>query len=297
MLLPPLSSLQAFEAAARLQSFSRAGEELHVTHAAISGQIKKLESWLGRRVFERSGRGVILTPAGEEFFATVQTALLAISANARSLRIQRDRKSLTVACIPSIATRWLIPALPMFSSLHPDVTLEVLYARAHDKFEPEREDLLITHVNMTSEDLSSKMLFSRLNKPVASPRYLAGAGIDSDLDGATLLHDETSSAWEDWFTKNGRRPQNLIHGPVYQDFNLLATAVIAGHGVALCPIEVFRRELSNGDLIVLSNVSTLSDQGYYMISLKNAGRTVRDFTSWFISECQSRSDPISKERR
>jgi DNA-binding transcriptional LysR family regulator len=280
-----LNTLQAFEAAARMQSLSKAGEELHVTHAAISGQIKKLELWIGRRLFERSGRGIILTRAGEEFLKTVQPALMAISATSQSLRIRRERRTLAVACIPSIATRWLIPALLKFSALYPDITLEVSYAQAHEHFDPERHDVLITHQNMTSDDLSSTLLFSRINKPVASPRYLEQSACDEQLNRATLLHDEVVSAWEDWFSKAEYRPEGLIHGPIYQDFNLLASAVIAGHGVALCPIEVFRRELSHGDLVILSNVSTLADQGYYLICDKNSNHSTKAFRKWFTDIC------------
>lgn len=285
MILPPLNTLQAFESAARHLSLSRAGEEMHITHAAVSGQIRKLETWLGRKLFARSGRGIVLTPAGEDYLKTVQSALLAISATSQTLRVRRDRKSLSVACLPSIATRWLIPALPRFSAKYPDITLEVSYARAHEQFDPERHDVLITHQKAASEDLASTMLFSRINKPVASPRYLEQSGIDARMNGATLLHDEVTTAWEDWFTAAGYRPEGLIHGPVFQDFNLLATAVIAGHGVALCPIEVFRRELAQGDLVVLSNVSTLADQGYFVITDQNAARPVRKFCEWFIATC------------
>lgn len=285
MILPPLNTLQAFESAARHLSLSRAGEEMHVTHAAISGQIRKLETWLGRRLFERSGRGIALTAAGEEYLQTVQAALLAVSASSQALRIQRDRKSLAVACLPSIATRWLIPALPQFSAKYPEITIEVSYARAHEQFDPERHDVLITHQKAASEELANTMLFSRINKPVASPRYIEISGIGDHLDGATILHDEMTSAWEDWFAKAGFRPASLIHGPVYQDFNLLATAVIAGHGVALCPIEVFRRELSRGDLVILSNVATLGDQGYYLITNQNPPQSARKFCTWFTGHC------------
>ncbi|WP_027229624.1 LysR substrate-binding domain-containing protein [Phyllobacterium sp. UNC302MFCol5.2] len=285
MILPPLNTLQAFEAAARLQSLSKAGGELNVTHAAISGQIKKLELWIGRRLFERSGRGVILTPAGAEFFRTLQPSLLAISTTAQSLRIRRERNKLIVACIPSIGTRWLIPELPRFSALYPDITIEVLYSRAHEVFDPERQDVLITHQNIVSDEMSSTLLFSRIAKPVASPRYLEMSKCDEHLNNATILHDEVISSWEDWFEKAGYRPTGLIHGPVYQDFNLLATAVIAGHGVALCPIEVFRRELAQGDLVILSNTSTLSDQGYLLICDKNSNRATKAFSDWFIKVC------------
>jgi LysR family glycine cleavage system transcriptional activator len=77
----------------------------------------------------------------------------------------------------------------------------------------------------------------------------------------------------------------MTHGPIYQDFNLLSTAVIAGHGIALCPIEVFRREISQGDLVILSNVATFVDQGYFLISDTNSNRLVETFSKWFLDAC------------
>ena len=285
VILPPLNTLQAFEAAARHSSLSRAGEELNITHAAVSGQIKRLEAWLGRRLFERSGRGVTLTPAGEELRKTVNAALAAISVTSQGLRKRKDKKSLAVACLPSIATRWLVPELPDFAAKHPDITIQVSYARAMEDFDPERYDVLITHQHIASETLSSIKLFSRINKPVASPAYLQKSKIGEHLEGAKLLHDETMTAWDDWFAKAGHTPGNLTHGAVYQDFNLLATAVIAGHGVALCPIEVFRREIADGDLVILSNVATLEDHGYYLVSDAHSTKLVTTFTKWFVDAC------------
>lgn len=290
MILPPLNALRAFEATARLKSLSRAGEELHVTHAAVSGQIKKLETWLGRRLFERTGRGAVLTSAGEQYFHTIQPALTAISAVSQSLSINRHRKGISVACIPSVAARWLIPALPRFTALYPDIAIEVSYSRAHELFDPERHDVLITHQHIPSKNIAHAMLFSRTNKPVASPQYLAQKRCDAQLNHATLLHDEFVSAWEAWFEEADLHPEGLIHGPVYQDFNLLATAVIAGHGVALCPVEVFRRELARGELVVLSEVSTLDDHGYYLVYDRESSHATQAFCKWFIAICAEDRD-------
>lgn len=291
MMLPPLNAARAFEATARLLSISKAGEELCVTHAAVSGQIKKLESWLGRRLFERSGRGVVLTPAGQQYYQSIQQALSIISVASQSLRIRKDRNAISVACIPSIATRWLIPALPEFTELHPQITIEVAYSRAHEAFDPEKHDVLITHKNSNAEGIASHKLFSRINKPVASPRYLETSRCDARLNNAMLLHDEVISAWEEWFIRAGYRPENLTHGPVYQDFNLLATAVIAGHGVALCPTEVFRRELASGDLVILSDISTLDDEGYYLLSDQECNHSTQAFCQWFAGVCSNVKAP------
>src|SRR4029077_15447827 len=106
---PPMNTLRAFEAAARLSSLTRAGEELNVTHAAIGHQVKHLEQWLGRRVFQRSGRGIALTPTGRGFYYAVPSALSLLSIAASTLRRKPNRRSITVGCIPSIAVGWLVP--------------------------------------------------------------------------------------------------------------------------------------------------------------------------------------------
>lgn len=287
MKLPPLNTLAAFEATARLSNLSRAGEELHVTHAAISSQIKRLEAWFGRKLFQRSGRGITLTPAGEEFRKTVDVALVAISAASLSLRRDMDARSFRVACLPSVATRWLIPALTDFKLKHPAISVEVVYAKAGESFDLERCDVLITNLKATSKELSVTRLFTRTSKPVASPSYLAKNRhlLNGSLRNAVLLHDEISAAWDEWFAAAGCAPENVKHGPVFADFNFLATAVIAGHGVALCPIEVFRREIAAGDLVVLSDVTVFPSEGYYLLSEKVRTRAVTAFTRWFKAIC------------
>jgi len=289
MILPPLNALRAFEAAARLASLSRAGDELHVTHAAVSHQIRHLEAWLGRRLFARAGRGITLTPAGEDYFRAVAAALSALSAASLAQRRLPDPRSLTVGCIPSIAARWLVPSLPDFSARHPGLDVRIVYARAQDAFDEEACDVLITLGAAKGPDLASTRLFSRVNRPVASPHYLVAHPQATSADGiaaADLLHDETPAAWAAWFEKAGV-PAQKARGPVFQDFNLLATAVIAGHGVALCPVEVFRREIERGDLVILSDIATLQDEGYFMISRAPSAKAVRNFVDWFTDVCAS----------
>ena len=287
MRLPPLNTLAAFEATARLLNLSRAGEELHVTHAAISSQIKRLETWFGRKLFQRSGRGIVLTPAGEEFRKTVDVALVAISAASLCLRRDMDARSFRVACLPSVATRWLIPALTDFKLKHPAISAEVVYAKAGESFDPERCDVLITNLKTASKEVSATKLFTRTSKPVASPSYLAKNRhlMNGSLKHAVLLHDEVATAWNEWFATAKCVPESVKHGPVFADFNFLVTAAIAGHGVALCPIEVFRREIAAGDLVVLSDVMVFPDEGYYLVSDKIRTRAVTAFTRWFKAIC------------
>lgn len=288
MLLPPLNALRYFEATARLLSLSRAGEELHVTHTAISHQIKHLESWMGTRLLSRSGRGVALTPAGAEYYRMVSGALAVIANATVNVRRNRNPRTITVGCIPSIAARWLIPSLPMFTEQHPDTNVRIVYARAQERFDSENLDVLITFGEDGSPNVNCHLLFSRINKPVASPHYLAThpeIRAHNGLRKAELLHDETMEAWKAWFEKAQVEPPRSMKGTVFQDFNMLATAVIAGHGVALCPVKVFSYELQRGDLVVISEISTLDDQGYFIVSGKNTTNAVTSFVSWFESRC------------
>lgn len=283
MKLPPMNTLHAFSIAAHLLNFSQAGEELNVTHAAVSNQMKRLEEWFGRKLFLRSGRGMKLTPAGAELLRTIDASLLAISATSEKLRVLRDRKQIAVACLPSIATRWLVPSLSDFMQRHPNVTVELSYAEAFQPFEPERHDVLISHLAAVPEKTLTTRIFKRTSCPVASAAYVDQhrQGLANGLEGARLLHDASMSAWEDWFQRAGSKPAQFTHGPVYPDFNLLFTAVLAGHGVALCPVEVFRQEIERGELVVLSDVATLTDEGYFLVTPERRSNTVATFARWF----------------
>lgn len=288
MRLPPLNAIRSFEATARLLSLSRAGDELHVSHTAISHQIKHLETWLGVRLLKRSGRGIALTPVGAEYFRVISGALASISVATSTIFRTRESNFITVGCIPSIAARWLVPSLPMFTEQYPEINVRIIYARAKELFNSEYLDVLITLGEDLSPSVDCHLLFSRINKPVASPHYLATRpelGAKEALSHADLLHDETMDGWREWFAKAEVEPPQVMRGTVFQDFNMLATAVIAGHGVALCPIEVFRTEIQRGDLAVISGLSTLDDQGYFIISEKPPRKAITNFVEWFKQRC------------
>lgn len=284
MKLPPPNALRAFEAAARLKSFSAAGDELHVTHAAISHHIKQLEQWFGRALFHRGGRGVELTQTGRELGPVLSQSFSGIAELCGRLRLAQGAGTISVGCIPSIASRWLIPNLQAFSSTHPQIDVQVLYADANTRLPGSACDVLITLGESGLDTTVGRKLFSRASKPVCSPHYLAKAQgpilSAADIAQAHLLHDENRSAWAEWFGKAEVKTGQL-GGPVFQDFNLLATAAIAGHGIALCPVDVFRRELEQGDLVVVSEVCTKDDEGYYLITETQPPAAVRQFSEWF----------------
>ncbi|MDE3775492.1 LysR substrate-binding domain-containing protein [Sinorhizobium meliloti] len=282
-MLPPLGALRVFEAAARLSSFSRAADELHVSHAAVSHQIRRLEEWFGRRLFRREKRGVQLVQEAEGLANALSSSFYHIAAEVECLKL-RTNAEITVACIPSIATRWLIPALGEFLVDNANVAVRVVYAKAAQRLRENSCDVLITLGADISGDVFCTKLFSRMNKPVASPRYLQGKGdftSAQQIAEAHLLHDESIVHWQQWFIKAGVPRPRIPTGPVFQDFNLLAAAAIAGHGVALCPVEVCRREIKNGDLIVLSDISVLEEESYFLVSKASRQEAVASFCAWF----------------
>ena len=289
----PLNAIRAFEAAARHLSFSAAGEELHVTHPAISHQIRRLEEWLGVPLFYRDARKVRLTEAGATLQTSAGGALAELGATCRRIRRNAGTETLSVGCIPSIASRWLVPRLADFTARHRDIAIRVAYAKAEDRLEDDDNDVLITLGADPSPDVTSLKLFSRISRPACSPHYLARAKAESaaDIAAADLLHDETRDGWRAWFSKAGMSDVDVGNGPVFADFNILATAVIAGHGVALCPIEVFREELRRGDLVVLSETSTDDDKGYFLTMSAQPSAAAVTFAAWFRDQVKADSAP------
>jgi LysR family glycine cleavage system transcriptional activator len=193
---------------------------------------------------------------------------------------------LSVGCSPSIATRWLVPRLPGFRAAHPGIEIKVVYARAEERLGGGDNDVLITLGADPSANVASRKLFSRTSRPVCSPHYIKATKLDTPhrIARADLLHDETRSGWQLWLDEAGLRNADVGNGPIFADFNMLATAVIAGHGVALCPVEVFRDELRRGDLVVLSDIATDQDEGYYLTMSEHAKPAARTFADWFSAE-------------
>ena len=143
--LPPLNQLRAFEAAARPQSFSKAAEELFVTHAAISRHVRELEEWLGTPLFVRTGRGVVLTDAGRRYGARLTPIFDAIAEATRDAMVEGDSSHLTVAPDGAFASRWLVPRLGRFNALHPDIELDVSPGEYFSDFHSGEDDVGIRY--------------------------------------------------------------------------------------------------------------------------------------------------------
>lgn len=292
---PPLNALRAFEAVARTGSFSAAAESLFVTQPAVSHQVKHLEQWLGVDLFDRGGRVPKLLPRGVSLARDLTTAFDGIDAACRRARPPAPGNALVVAAIPSVAICWLIPRLPGFQAAHPDIQLRVIYAHHGHDIDFTTTDLAFTFADSRpeGEGISSEPFLSGASVPVASPALVGP--VPPRLSSAWLLrmgllHDDDQSGWKTWLERAGLAVPERMPGAVFQDFNLLRAAALAGQGVALCSLAMIRPDLAEGRLVQLSEVSVLDRFDYYLTQSELTRRDVAQrrarqvFLAWIRAE-------------
>lgn len=246
--LPPLGGLRCFEAAARLGSFSRAAEELHLTHGAISRAVRSLEDALGVALFERRNQRVHLTAAGTRLRDAAASAFDGLAAAVHELRSASRSPVLVLSCEPTLLMRWLIPRLPSFHALHPRIALRLVAGGGPVGFG--EVDLAIWRDDFERDSrVHAQFLFEERIGPVCSPRLRAqvvsGAGPRLRLR-ATRLHSATRpGAWSDWARASGR---GLVDAPSqgFEHFYFSLQAASAGVGVAIGPWQLVRDEIDAG---------------------------------------------------
>ncbi|HEY0121671.1 MAG TPA: LysR substrate-binding domain-containing protein [Rhizobium sp.] len=280
---PPLASLRAFEAAARHESFVKAAAELNLTAAGVSQHVRTVENWLNVPLFLRQTRGVALTAAGREFGAAVTHGLGHIEITAQQLRLEIHSRPISVACIASMATRWLIPRLPRFRGAYPDIRINIVYALEAKTPEAAGVDLLIRHGPRPGPNAVE--LLSAATRPTCSAAFRARHGTSEtphDLASAELLHDETTDAWARWFAIAGIH-ETPKAGPIFADFNLMIGSVIGGQGIGLCPTALITDELAQGSLVTLFDTASDTDKAYWLIEAKSLSREAVMFRDWLVA--------------
>ncbi|UGQ46446.1 transcriptional regulator GcvA [Massilia endophytica] len=284
--MPNLSALRAFEAAARHQNFSRAAEELHLTHGAISHQVRGLEQELGLALFERKGRQVRVTEEGARFAATLARALGEIASAAEALRQRGQNLRLTVSSVPSFAARWLAPRLGQFIERHPEIEV-VLQASSHlQDLAREGIDVGIRWGRGRYPGLMAERLMGDVYYPVVSPHYRGGQLPVSpeELAQATLLR--SNEPWLPWFRAAGLDLPEPSGGVMFEDLSMLIRSAVDGDGVALVRHVVARQEIAAGQLRRLFGISVPSPDDYYFVTPPGAAAKpqVRAFREWLDAE-------------
>ncbi|MDR5759084.1 LysR substrate-binding domain-containing protein [Caballeronia sp. LZ035] len=295
--LPPLNALKAFEAAARLESFTLASEELNVTPGAISRQIKTLESSLGQVLFERNNREVKLTPESRDFAAAVGEAFRAIDIAAGSFIKSRSEEPLRVACSMIVATRWLFPRLGRFHALHPHrhVSLTTNLPPLHAPFAGSTiEALMKLGTESTwASDIVAERLFGSELVAICSPALLRGKAplrAPEDLFDHTILSTAMRPlSWSQWMESAGISPAACRHPIVELESSTLTyMAALAGQGVALGERQLIVDDVREGRLVVPFDIVHKSPESFFLIykrELQNTSR-LREFSRWVIEEAR-----------
>ena len=284
--LPNFSALRAFEAAARHQNFSRAAEELHLTHGAISHQVRALEDELGLKLFVRNGRNVRLNSAGAGFAQVVEHAFAQIAAAAEQLSPTAVRQRLTVSSIPSFAARWLAPRLPAFTALHPQIEVVLQSSGQLQDLAREGIDVGIRFGGGDYPGLLSERLMGDVYYPVVSPRYCDGRlpATPAALAEAALLRSE--EPWLPWFKAAQLNWPEPAGGVSFQDQTMLIRYAVDGNGVALVRHAMVAQELASGELVRLFAIEVPSAAEYFFVSPPEAAKRpqVKAFKSWMLAE-------------
>lgn len=233
MKLPPLGSLRVFDAAARHEAFGRAAEELHVTHGAVSRQIKQLEQALGLRLFERRNRAVFLTDSGRQLLALTRNLFEQLTAGLAQLRQPAADAPLVLSCEPTIAMMWLIPRLPDFQRAHPGIQVHLYAAGGPLDFAAQGVDVALRRNDFEWQAaLHAERVCDEWTGPVCRPGITGESGAEAWNDAAALGSATRPGAWRQWSLASSRKPPGRA-GPVYEHFYLSLQAAAAGLGVAI----------------------------------------------------------------
>ncbi|NML97913.1 transcriptional regulator GcvA [Paraburkholderia sp. RP-4-7] len=288
--LPPLNALRAFEAAGRLGSFKEAAAELHVTHGAVSQQVRLLEEWLGASLFERHNRRVVLTPAAKAYLAEIGPLFEHIShATARYGLPEPVSRTLSVNAPATFTLRWLVPRLAKFRVAHPDVDVKVETSNEPVESLPVTYEVIIRGGPDTFYGYSMRPFLSEERIPVCSPALLQRLPLRTpdDIRQHTLLN--TSSLprlWPDWLARANIAALTPAAALTFDHFYLTLQAAIDGIGIAMGPTALIADDLAAGRLVAPFAGPRLASRSYctYVPDEKSGNELVVLFRSWL--ECE-----------
>ena len=297
--IPPLNSVRAFEAAARHISFTHAADELNVTQAAISHQIKALEQWLGLPLFRRLNRAVSLTEEGAAYLPAATQALDGLASATTRLLRAGDSRSLTVTTLDSFAAQWLMPRLKGFRARHPEIDVRIMPSDGLVDFNRQEVDMAVRYGEGKWPGLVVTQLMTEEIFPVCSPALLTGPHPlrrPEDLVHHTLLHDDMSFEhgdvdWRTWLrTVGADGAVDSDRGPYFAHSYLVVQAAIDAQGVALGRGVLVGDALADGRLVRPFEVMGLPvDYAYYIAYPEGAMQRpgVAAFSTWLLEEARA----------
>ncbi|MCZ8163879.1 MAG: LysR substrate-binding domain-containing protein [Beijerinckiaceae bacterium] len=290
---PSLHALRAFEAAARLGSFARASEELHLTPSAISHQVRALEQHFGKPLFTRSTRQVILTQEGVRLLAALSQAFAIIHTACADLSPRPRAESLSVHCSPSFAAKWLGPRLPGFITQNPDISIRLSSSADRvDLLRDDTIDVLIAYGTAPNDPGVTKQALGKEEIAALCSPALASAfpAVElEDFEHIMLLKSSFSPVhWAEWFSVNNLRPSSLRTGTVFDRGALVVAAAAQGLGVALETLRFAQAEIEAGSLVRFGGGRFCSlEREMHFLCYRTRDQNlkkIRRFCEWIIRE-------------
>jgi DNA-binding transcriptional LysR family regulator len=295
--LPPLNALRAFEATARLNSVSQAAEQLHVTHGAVSRQLKVLEESLGVALFSKDGRGLKLTDAGirmrdasGEAFDRLRTVCAELSQGSADAPF-------VLGCSGSLLARWFIPRLGRLNAELPDLRLHLSAGEGDlDPRRPGLDALLVFAEPPWPADMQVFELASERIGPVLSPRFaryeqLKAAPVEQLLGETLLQTTSRPQAWPSWAQQNGIDPKALRYGQGFEHLYYLLEAAVAGLGIAIAPEPLVADDLRAGRLAAPWGFSETPAQLALWVPKRAADGRARSLAQWLRDELKRSGRP------
>lgn len=288
--LPPLNAVRAFEAAARHLSFTLAADELNVTQAAVSHQVKALEQRLGVPLFRRLNRGLRLTDAGALYRTELEDILDRLEQATERLRASEAAGLLTVSTGTSFASKWLVPRLQRFRERRPDIDVRIDADDALTDFRRDNVDLAIRYGGGVYPGLYSVKLLQDTVFPVCGPKLLEDRyplRAPEDLKHHTLLHDQgVVEDWSSWLRTAGVSGVDASRGPSFSHSAMLIEAAIAGQGVALARSSMVAHDLREGRLVQPFLLSLRPEFSYWVVCPQGTvdKPKIAEFRAWVLEE-------------
>jgi len=299
--LPPLNALRAFEAAGRHLSFTRAADELNVTPAAVSQQVRQLEGLLGQPLFRRLTRALMLTDAGQAALPLLGDGFDALAAASEKMRAHERSGVLTVSSAPSFAAKWLVPRIHRFQEQYPDIQIRIDATLELVDFDRDNVDISIRFGLGNYPDLRVDRLMSENISPFCSPGLRDGPNplrTPDDLRHHTLLHvdwgtqDMAQPDWAMWLKTAGVEGVDASRGPVLNSEILALGAAIDGHGVALVNQGIVVRDVAAGRLVQPFDITIHTGFGFFVVCPEQTADLPKNeaFRSWLLAESEFDED-------
>lgn len=291
------NALFVFEAAARSGSFTRAGEELNVTQPAVSRMLSRFESHLGLRLFQRGGRGAVLTPEGEILYRRVADGFRSIETGLREVeRLRGGKETVTISVSSAFTTHWLMPRMDRFQSRFPQVDLRFQMIAGSLRGGVENVDLGMRFVAADDPVPAEALVVREIMLPVCSPGYRCQSGSDDEAaSGNTVIQlTDSPSDWAERYAPFATGRTGAIKALNFSDYAVVVQAALLGQGIAYGWITVVAHALMSGSLVPAGEKLTVGDRVCVLMTPnhRSARDIVREIRAWIIAELWAEIDAI-----